>query len=82
MVALAWLVCADEPGEAMSRPHLVPQPNHKPEDAHAIVCGTAFRCRNQGAILPGRCSEYDAMRIIFPSVAGIFAFPSYVMGVV
>jgi hypothetical protein len=25
--------------------------NHEPEDAHTIVRGTAFLCRNQGAIL-------------------------------
>ncbi len=58
--------------------------NHESEDAHAIVYGTAFRCRSQGAILKysGRCSEYDAMRIIFLSVASIFAFRSYVICIV
>jgi hypothetical protein len=58
--------------------------NHEPEDAHAIVRGTAFLCRNQGAILTirGVAAKDDARRIIFPSVASIFSFRSYVICIV
>ncbi len=54
---MAALASARLPRRAEGRHELPPasgsttDENHEPEDAHAIVCGTAFRCRSQGAIL-------------------------------